>query len=365
MAEAPIQVPWKTARKRSRQKKERIEMRNFGQILIKNQQKIQEELSDLRNTGAEAGSVKTLSIWLESSLTMGQSRPSVLDLIFIKNQQKIQKELSLLRDSGAEAGSVKALSVWLENSLTMRQPRPSVVSAASKHFKTYKFLEENLTFKKVKDAGNNPFLQLPSAEGARISKKMSYFLRHNLPHGQYSPQDGSVPIFALERSLSLPREKILLATSPMYDEERKRRFVVLEFFHPDASVTIRVAALGGHSMEILAPPGHYLLGKESLKQLCPLVHNTNAVKDISSAGFISQQQRKGGVNFCAKESKYRPNASHAVKVETDSATKLLELGYQFFGNRFCETIYGMGVWEESCWSGQIPTHFLTISLKQH
>ena len=37
-----------------------------------------------------------------------------------------------------------------------------------------------------------------------------------------------------------------------------------------------------------------------------------------SAGFILQQQRKGGVNFCAKEGKNPPNAPHAVKVETDS-----------------------------------------------
>ena len=65
MAEAPVQVPWKTARKRSRQKKERVAMRNFGQILIKNQQELQEELSKLQDSGAEAGSVKSLSIWLE------------------------------------------------------------------------------------------------------------------------------------------------------------------------------------------------------------------------------------------------------------------------------------------------------------
>ena len=186
-----------------------------------------------------------------------------------------------------------------------------------------------------------------------------------MPYGQYSCQDGSVPISALERDLGFPSEKILLATSPMYDTERKVRFVALEFFHPDTSVTIRVAALGGHSMGILAPPGHYLLGKESLQQLCPLVHNTSAVKEISLAGFISQQQRKGGVNFSAKESNYRPNASHAVKVETDSAIQLLELGFQFFGNRFCDTVYGMGMWEDSYWSGQIPTRFLKISLQEH
>ena len=171
-----------------------------------------------------------------------------------------------------------------------------------------------------------------------------------------------VPISALERDLGFPSEKILLATSPMYDTERKVRFVALEFFHPDTSVTIRVAALGGHSMGILAPPGHYLLGKESLQQLCPLVHNTSAGRQ---AGFISQQQRKGGVKYSAKESNYRPNASHAVKVETDSAIQLLELGYQFFDNRFCDTVYGMGMWEDSCWSGQIPTRFLKISLQEH
>ena len=42
-------------------------------------------------------------------------------------------------------------------------------------------------------------------------------------------------------------------------------------------------------------------------------------------------------NLCVKESNYPPNASHAVKVETDSAIQLLELGYQFFGNRFGDT----------------------------
>ena len=90
-------------------------MRNFGQILIKNQQKIQEELSDLLDSGAEAGSVKTLGIWLKNSL-IGQPRSSAFDQIFLKNQRTIQ---------------------------------------------------------------------LLSAEGTRISKRMSYFLCHNLPPGQY------------------------------------------------------------------------------------------------------------------------------------------------------------------------------------
>ena len=126
----------------------------------------------------------------------------------------------------------------------MHLPMPPVCSEASKHFQVFKFLEENLTFKKVKDVGVNPFLQLPSAEGARISKKIIYLLCHNLPHRQYSGQDGLVPKSDLERNLGFRSEKILLATSPMYDAERKVRFVALEFFHPDASVTSEWQHLG-------------------------------------------------------------------------------------------------------------------------
>ena len=93
--------------------------------------------------------------------------------ILIKNQQELQEELSKLQDSEAEAGLVKSLSIWLEKSLT---------------------------FKKVKDVGINPFLQLPFAEGTRISKKMSYFLRHNMPHGQFMSRWVGANICPRERS---------------------------------------------------------------------------------------------------------------------------------------------------------------------
>ena len=108
----------------------------------------------------------------------------------------------------------------------------------------------------------------------------------------------------------------------------------------------------------------WLITSQALKQLWTLVHNTSAVKDISSAGFILQQQRKGGLTFVPK----RANILQMHLMQSkwrQTPTKLLELGYQFFGNCFCETIYGMGVWSQSCWSGQIPTHFLTISLKEY
>ena len=37
---------------------------------------------------------------------------------------------------------------------------------------------------------------------------------------------------------------------------------------------------------------------------------------------------------------------------------LSDLGYQFFGNRFCDVVYGVGKWEGDAWSGLIPANFL-------
>ena len=310
MAEETKHVPWKTARKRSRQTKERVAMRNFGQILIRNQLKLQEELDQLRSSGPEAGSVKELSLWLQSC------------------------------------------------SILPQPPQVSLIKKVSQD------LEKVLAFKRLREDEKDPLAQLPIAEGMQISKKIAFFLRHNMPEGKYSRQDGSVPISALEVSLGVPIEKILRAVSPEYDTEKKRRFVVLEYLHPNTTVTVRVAALGGHSIKILAPPGHFLLGKEAFQQLCPLLHNTSAVNNIKKDGFISQQGRKGGINFCPKENKYRLGSTHSVILDEESSLALDGLGYQFFGNRFCDVVYGVGKWEGDTWSGQIPAKFLKFTLKR-
>ena len=108
----------------------------------------------------------------------------------------------------------------------------------------------------------------------------------------------------------------------------------------------------------------WLITSQALKQLWTLVHNTSAVKYIFQHGLSCSNRGKGGLTFVPKRAKILQ--MHLMQSKwRQTPTKLLELGYQFFGNCFCETIYGMGVWSQSCWSGQIPTHFLTISLKEH
>ena len=302
-------VPWKTARKRARNQKSRKGMRDFGQFLI-------------------------------------------------QNQQETRDEIILLQRSRAEAGTFQVLCNLLEKTLKFDQPKSSsILSEANKHFESLKFLEANLVFKRVKADEKNPLRMLKFGEGMRISKKLGCFLRHNLPEGQFSTLDGSVPISVAEKSIGFPVDKIFLAVSPEYDTGKKRRFVVLENCYPDSSVKFRIAALGSHTEGIFSPPGHYSLGKESLQQLCPLFHNTSSVQEIKEDGFLSQQQRQGGINLCAKVGKYRLKSSHEIMVDAQTASKK---GYEFFGNRFCEVIYAMGKWEGNAWSGKIPMEFLRI-----
>ena len=75
-----------------------------------------------------------------------------------------------------------------------------------------------------------------------------------------------------------------------------------------------MAALGGHSIEVEAPPGHFPLGKESLTQLAPLTHRTSATKDILNAGFLCQQSRRGGINLCTSKNSYKEGASHEIEI---------------------------------------------------
>ena len=69
----------------------------------------------------------------------------------------------------------------------------------------------------------------------------------------------------LQKRSSFRREEwILSVTSPVYDKNHKRRFVVIEKIHPDGNMIVSVAALGGHSVFIANPIGQYQLGAESL-----------------------------------------------------------------------------------------------------
>ena len=101
-----------------------------------------------------------------------------------------------------------------------------------------------------------------------------------------------------------------------------------------------------------------MLAKESIKQLAPLTHHTSTTKEIIQAGFLSQQDRKGGVNLSTGKNVLRPRATHKIEVNAESA---LEHGFFFFGNRFSKVVFAMGKWEVDCWNGKIPMRFLTIT----
>ena len=190
---------------------------------------------------------------------------------------------------------------------------------------------------------------------------MSFFLRHNAPEGSFSKIDGSIEISTIQKHLGYSKEEILLATHPAFDHDseclRKRRFIIIESYLPRGSKETRIAALGGHSLQIEASPGHFLLGKESASQLGPFTHRTSAASDIIDAGYLSHKGRKSSVNFTSGKNLYKSQASHEIEVDVETARVQ---GYAFFGNWFTNIIYGIGKWEQGQCSGKIPLKFLTI-----
>ena len=130
-------------------------------------------------------------------------------------------------------------------------------------------------------------------------------------------------------------------------------------FHPDKSRETRVAALGGHSIEVEAPPGHFPLGTESLTQLAPLTHRTSATKDILNAGFLCQQSRRGGINLCTGKNSYKEGASHEIEIIADAAH---QDGHEFFGNRFSDVVFAMGKWTHGHWDGKVGLKFLKFCI---
>ena len=78
----------------------------------------------------------------------------------------------------------------------------------------------------------------------------------------------------VEKAIGINADSFLVAVNPAHDKDGKRRFLVIERFFPNGERGTYIAALGGHSLPVISPPGHYQLGIESLTQLEPLVHNT-------------------------------------------------------------------------------------------
>ena len=182
--------------------------------------------------------------------------------------------------------------------------------------------------------------------------------------GTYSNTDGTLDITSIQSNLGFSKDDILLATHPAYGQKgdvklMKRRFIIVEHIHPDRSRETRVGALGGHSIKIMAPPGHYPLGKESLSQLAPLTHRTSATRDILKTGYLCQQSRKGGINLSTGVNSYKEWASHEIEIDADAAHKD---GHAFFGNRFSDVVFAMGKWKQGHWDGKVGLEFLKIKL---
>merc|ERR1712240_590461 len=65
----------------------------------------------------------------------------------------------------------------------------------------------------------------------------------------------------------------------------------------------------------------------------------SAVKDIEASGFLSQQKRLGGTNFCSKRNIYRQKSSRQIWIKFEDAKKASKDGITFFGNRFTEVFF--------------------------
>ena len=96
------------------------------------------------------------------------------------------------------------------------------------------------------------------------AKKLSGFLRHTMTPKQYCKLDGSMALPDVEKAIGINADSILVAANPAYDKDRKQRFLVIERFFPNGQRGTYIAALAGHSLPVIPPPGHYQLGIESL-----------------------------------------------------------------------------------------------------
>ena len=141
------------------------------------------------------------------------------------------------------------------------------------------FLEKNLIFKRVRLETQASFEDVSFAKKQQISRKLSNFCKN----------DGSVPLTDLAKLLKVREEWILTVTSPAYDKNNKRRFVVIKNIHSDGNVIVSLAAF------IPNPIRQYQMGAESLDIYEQLVHNTSTKKQIEESG------RKGSINLATKQ----------------------------------------------------------------
>ena len=95
-----------------------------------------------------------------------------------------------------------------------------------------KDLGSTLVFKQVAPDHKTSFEAFSREEGQKLAKKLSFFLRHHLPTGDYSENDGSVAVEVIQQKLGYSKEDILLATNPEYDgSSQKDKMIVAKLLH--------------------------------------------------------------------------------------------------------------------------------------
>ena len=143
----------------------------------------------------------------------------------------------------------------------------------------------------------------------------------------------------LQKAIGINADSFLAAANPTHDKDGKRRFLVIERFFPKGERGAYIAALGGHSLSVISPLGHYQLGIESLTQLELLVYNTSFKDEIVKSGFPSGQGRTRGINLCSQRNSrlYHPSASNT------SIRDNLKMSILFFGNFFTNVILCNGM----------------------
>ena len=60
---------------------------------------------------------------------------------------------------------------------------------------------------------------------------------------------------------------------------------------------------------------------ESILQLGPFTHRTDAAQKIIETGSLCPQKRKGGTNLCTGKNVYRASATDEIEVDAELACK--------------------------------------------
>ena len=203
-----------------------------------------------------------------------------------ENEKKVATKDDLERERIDEKGATSA-SAGIS----------SIKEKENQFFPVYKFLEKNLVFKYAFFGSSEPKNEQKTKN---LSRRIVRLLRWTLPNSgvAYSKQDGTVNARDLSFYLKVPLEEIMEAIAPTGDD--KIRLIAIQML--SLPTKIRIGCLGGHGLQVYAPPGHCLIPfSKYLISIEPLVHETDAADSILASECVSAMEQIGGINFCPRK----------------------------------------------------------------